>query len=327
MNKVLGIGNALVDIITFLNDDSILEEMSFPRGSMQLVDETTAIKTERITAGLKKHLTSGGSSANTVHGLARLGIPCGFIGTVGNDKHGDFFESDLKASGIEPIIFKSQNPTGCAISMVSKDGERTFATYLGAATYINDSSLNTDILKDYNFLHLEGYLVQSQETVIKALDKARALNIKVSLDLASYNIVENNRDFLVEIARDYVDILFANEDEAKALSKKDSAKEALAEMSLLCPVSVVKKGSAGSILSMNGNSFTIDAFKVNCIDTTGAGDLYASGFIYGYLNNFSPEKCGKIASLLAGKVIENAGAKIGADSWKFIYEKLEELGA
>jgi sugar/nucleoside kinase (ribokinase family) len=196
MKKILGIGNALVDIILFMNNDNLLKEFSLPRGSMQLVDAGQALQVENAAQKFKKHLASGGSAANTIHGLARLGIETGFIGTVGSDAMGDFFRKDLLDSGIVPFLTNSHTHTGRAISLVSPGGERTFATYLGAALEMQSGQLDPKIFGNYDHLHLEGYLVPNQQLVVSALDLASRSGMSVSLDLASYNVVEANLGFL-----------------------------------------------------------------------------------------------------------------------------------
>jgi len=165
MQKIIGIGNALVDIITFLKNDSVLNDFSIPVGSMQLVDADLALKVENATVDLNRHMASGGSAANTIHGLARLGIKTGFIGTVGRDSLGEFFRADMIESGSEPILTDSHSTTGRANSLVTPDGERTFATFLGAAIELNPGQLKSEVFARYNHLHIEGYLLPDHQLV------------------------------------------------------------------------------------------------------------------------------------------------------------------
>ena len=170
MKKVLGIGNALVDIISFIQDDTLLDILSLPKGSMQLVNASTSKKIQNQISGYKSYFASGGSAANTIHGLAKLGVPAGFIGTVGVDELGDFFKKDMKRSGIETHLLTGKQPTGRAISLVSSDGERTFATYLGAAVDIITEGISSSTFKAYDYLHLEGYLIQNHKSKCLVVD-------------------------------------------------------------------------------------------------------------------------------------------------------------
>ena len=221
MSRVLGMGNALVDIITRIENDKILDSFGLPKGSMTLVDLDTSNFIHAETAGMAKQKASGGSAANTIHGLAHLGVDSGFIGKVGNDDLGNFFKKDMKNNHIQPILFKTMNETGRAMALISPDSERTFATYLGAAVELSVEDLSSEIFKGYDYFYIEGYLVQNEEMMEKALRLAVNANLKVCLDLASYNIVEQSRDFLKSLISNYVDIVFANEEEIKALTGKN----------------------------------------------------------------------------------------------------------
>ena len=317
MDKVLGIGNALVDIMTKLPNDDTLTKFSLRKGSMQLSERDFADQINNETAGFEKLQSSGGSAANTIHGLASLGVPTGYIGKVGNDEFGVFFSNDMKAHSIEPFMLISKTETGRAIALISHDSERTFATYLGAAVELADIDLNADQFKDYKYLHIEGYLVLNQPLMNKAAQLAKENNMKISLDLASFNVVEDNLEFLKEYVKNHVDIVFANEEEAKAFTGKEP-KEALDEIADQCEIAVVKIGSKGSMVKNQGKVYMIDPIKANSIDTTGAGDLYASGFLYGLVNNLPLDKCGRIGSVCAGNVIQVIGSKMSDETWNKI---------
>lgn len=321
MDKVLGIGNALVDIMTKLPDDLILEKFLLKKGSMQLSDREFAEKINQATSKFEKSQSSGGSAANAIHGLANLGAATGYIGKVGNDEFGEFFSSDMRENNIEPIMLKSKTDTGRAIALVSPDSERTFATYLGAAVELSENDLNAEQFKGYQYLHIEGYLVQNHALMNKAARLAKANNMKISIDMASYNVVNENIDFFKKYVKDYVDIIFANEDESKAFTGK-SPEEALNELAEYCEIAVVKIGKKGSLVKNNGKTYIIEPFKANSIDTTGAGDLYASGFLYGLVNNMPMDKCGRIGSLCASKVIEVIGSKMKPETWDYIKKNI-----
>jgi sugar/nucleoside kinase (ribokinase family) len=322
MKKILGIGNALVDAIIFLKNDETLRQFSLPKGSMQLVDSAKAALIEETTRDLKKHMSSGGSAANTIHGLAALGVPAGFIGMVGHDRLGDFFRSDMTGRGITPYLLESTSSTGSSRALVSPDGERTMATFLGAAVELSAANLDPLIFSGYDHLHLEGYLVLNHALVEKALEIAHRRGMTVSIDLASYNVVESNLDFLKQIVHDHIQVVFANEEEARAFTGHTDPHKALAHIAALCETAIVKIGDKGSLISHLGTTYQVGVIPVKCLDTTGAGDLYAAGFLYGITRGLSPDECGRIGALLAGKVIEEAGAKISEASWNYIRENL-----
>lgn len=312
--KILGMGNALVDILVKLENDNVIYQLEFPRGSMQLVDKCTAENVLKSTSGLPIQQSSGGSAANTIHGLANLGITTGFLGKVGHDELGDFFSTDLESKTIKSHLLQSKTETGRAVALVSPDGERTFATYLGAAVELSADDLKASDFIGYDILHIEGYLVQNHSLMVRAMQLAKENGLKVSLDLASFNVVEENLEFLKESIIKYVDILFANEEEAKTYTGK-APKEALKEISKQCPIAVVKIGKEGSLVWLNSVITEVGVIDANPVDTTGAGDLYASGFLYGLSMGKSPEECGWYGAVLSGNVIENIGAKISDERW------------
>ena len=325
MKKTLGIGNALVDVMTILDDDGILEKFSLPKGSMQLVDEAKSKLVKSETLNFRRSLASGGSAANTIHGMAMLGSETAFIGSVGKDELGDFFENDMKNAGIKTILSHRDSPTGTAVALISPDYERTFATHLGAAVELGEEDLNPKDFAGYNILYLEGYLIYNKPLIDAACRFARNENMKIALDLASYNVVESSLADFKEIIEKYVDILFANEDEARAYTGMDP-EGALDIISKTCGVAVVKVGSEGSWIKSGLEVIKIGTSEVNVKDTTGAGDLYASGFLYGYSIGKNLEVCGQYGSLIAGKVIEILGARMDISKWQEIKDLISEIG-
>jgi sugar/nucleoside kinase (ribokinase family) len=324
MSSVLGLGNALVDILAKITDDSLLDELNLPKGSMQLIDEK-GVKLVYSKAGhLITDKASGGSAANTINGLANLGVKAGFIGKIGNDEMGDFFKSDLENSNIEPFLLIGENSSGTSTVLISPDSERTMATFLGAAIEMTPSDIKYEMFDGFSYFHVEGYLVQNYELVETALKMAKEAGLTTSLDLASYNVVEDNLNFLKHLTKNYVDIIFANEEEAKAFTGTEEY-EALDEMSKYADISIVKLGKRGSLINYNGEVVKVDVISANSIDTTGAGDLYAAGFIYGMVNNLTPEQCGKIGSVTSGNVIEVMGPKMDDNRWSVIKDKVSAI--
>jgi sugar/nucleoside kinase (ribokinase family) len=328
MKKILGVGNALVDVLIRLGNDRELDELNLPKGSMQLVNRKRSDEILKRLSGTPASLEAGGSAANTMHGIAMLGASAGYIGTIGMDDLGATFEQNMISAGVEPFLFRSPTETGRAITLITPDSERTFATCLGAAVELSEEQLSriwypgSNLLSAYHYLHIEGFLVQNHGLVKMLASLARESSLIVSLDLASYNVVEANLAFLKEICRDYVDILFANEEEAAAFTGQ-KPEEAVHRIGQFCEIAVVKTGPRGSLVRSGAIFCEVEALPAVPIDTTGAGDLYASGFLYGHSRGWSLEECGKAGALLASQVIEETGAKMPQDRWNRVKRKLE----
>jgi sugar/nucleoside kinase (ribokinase family) len=324
MTKIIAMGNALVDVMTMLNDDQVLDTLGLPKGSMQLVDLETSTKVQEITDNLPKSLASGGSAANTIRSLARLGISTGYLGKIGRDKMGEFFTQDMKNTGVNTRLIKSDTPTGLAVALVSKDSERTFATCLGAAAELTPDEITESIFEGYDILHVEGYLIFNNELIEKAMQTAKNCGLTISLDLASYNVVELNLEFLKYLTEKYVDIVFANEEEAKAFTGHEPQR-ALEMISGICDIAIVKVGEEGSYIKKGKEVHKAGVIKVKPIDSTGAGDNYAAGFLYGMVNNWSLDRCAKAGAILAGNVIEVIGATMDENRWANIKYEVSKL--
>ena len=222
MDKIIGMGNALVDVLATLNDDHILTEMELPKGSMTLIDETKLLIINECFSEMETELATGGSAGNAIRGMACLGAGTGFIGKVGNDAYGKFYRQSLLERGTEAnLLVSSELPSGVASTFISPDGERTFGTYLGAAATLKAEDLSREMFKGYTYLFIEGYLVQDHDMILRAIELAKEAGLQICLDMASYNIVEQDHDFFSLLINKYVDIVFANEEEAKAFTGKE----------------------------------------------------------------------------------------------------------
>lgn len=324
MKKILGIGNALTDIILQINDDNALKQLNLPKGSMQLVDEKKQNEISEFFKQESRTMITGGSASNTINGITRLGGQAGFIGKTGRDDVGTFYTEDSLHNGVQPFLLKSDTPSGRCLILVSSDGERTMCTYLGAASELEAGELHADMFEGYDIFHIEGYLVQNHQLLRTAMQQAKAAGALISIDLASYNVVEENIGFLKEILAEYVDIVFANEEEARAFTGKEPL-EALDELALHARIAVVKIGKGGSYIKTAKGFCHVQALKSNCTDTTGAGDLYAAGFLYGMSRELPLEVCGQIGSIVAGHVVEVIGAKMSDDTWTCILNEINNL--
>ncbi len=315
MKKIIGIGNALVDVMTIIPDDSCLGQFSLPKGTMTMVDAQRSDEIKQAINGLPSTLASGGSAGNTMYGLGIMGVHSSFIGKVGRDEMGNFYEKDMVDAGVTPVLIRSSlSPTGTAVALVTPDSERTFATHLGAATELTPEELTDTYFRGFDILYLEGYLIYNLPLVEQACRTARKNRMCVALDLASFNVVNDMLPTFKRIISDYVDIVFANEEEARAFTGLDPV-DALNELSKHCKIAVVKTGPDGSWIKRGDEVIKADALSVRAVDTTGAGDLYAAGFLYGFSNGFSLDKCGLFGSILAGKVIEVIGARMPEEKW------------
>lgn len=325
MDKIMGIGNALVDILVLMDDESLLEELNLPKGSMQLIGDKVLLRIREKTVGMKLHRATGGAAANTICALAGLGAETGFIGKVGTDDFGSFFERSFKRRGIKTSLLKCNCPSGVASTFVSACGERTFGTYLGAASKLCAEDLSRAMFDGYSYLYIEGYLLQDHELIIRAMQLAKEAGLQICLDMASYNVVEAERDFFDMLITKYVDIVFANESEARAYTGK-GPEEALQEIASKCSIVVVKTGSEGSLVKKGTEVIRVKPFPVRkVVDTTGAGDFYAAGFLYGLTCGYSLEKCAQISSILAGYVIQVVGTSLTRKKWNEIKLNIESV--
>lgn len=325
MDKIIGMGNALVDVLVRIDDDSLLEKLHLPKGSMQLIQEDTLSEIRKYTSGMKIHRSTGGSAGNTVCALAALGANPGFIGKVGQDETGAFFGDTLRQRGVNALLATCDLPSGIASTFISTDGERTFGTYLGAAATLRAEDLSRKMFAGYNYLYIEGYLLQGHDLMLRAVQLAKEEGLQVCLDMASYNVVEAERDFFDQLIVKYVDIVFANESEALAYTGK-APHEALEEIASKCSIAVVKTGKEGSLVKKGTEVIQLLSCPVdNVLDTTGAGDFYAAGFMYGLTCGYSLEKCVQISTILATAVIQEVGTTLPAKKWDEIKLNIESL--
>ena len=325
MKSILGMGNALTDILAVLPDDSLLRQFHLPKGSMQHVDMATGDRIWNTLKNIGVQYVAGGSSANTITCTAIFGMKSGFIGKVGDDELGHLYKSDLEQYGIKSYLLKGTKSSGRAMVFITApNAERTFAVYLGAALELVTEDLKPEFFEGYDYFHIEGYLVQDQNLIRRAVEMAKAAGCIISLDMASYNVVESNEAFLHDIVDNYVDIVFANESEAKAFTRMEP-REALDELARHCSIAVVKIGKDGSMLKSGDEYHFIEAWPADTIDATGAGDTYAAGFLYAHSLGMPLKVCGEVGSIIAAKVVEVIGTKIDIPRWKAAKQEIREL--
>jgi sugar/nucleoside kinase (ribokinase family) len=325
MKSILGIGNALTDILAVLPDDALLRKFHLPLGSMQHVDMETG---DRIWEDLKQYgvkYVPGGSAANTITCTAIFGMPSGYVGKIGNDDLGNLFKSSMEQFGVKAqMLYGTKSSGRCMVFITGANAERTFADYMGATLEMGPDDLDPSFFEGYDYFHIEGYLVQNQELISKAARLAKAAGCTISIDMASYNVVESNNTFFHNLVENYVDIVFANETEAKAFTKKEP-QEAIVELANLCKIAVVKVGKAGSMIKSGNEYYFIEPWPAKPIDATGAGDTYAAGFLYGHSLGLPLKVCGEIGSIIAAKVVEVIGTKIDIPRWREAKEEIRAL--
>lgn len=326
MKSILGIGNALTDILAVLPDDSLLQANHLPSGSMQHVDMETGDKIWAALKPLGVHYVAGGSAANTITCTSTFGMPSGFIGKVGDDELGHLYESDTKQYGVKTNLLVGTKSSGRSMVFINgQTQERTFAVYLGAALDLVPEDLKPEFFTGYDYFHIEGYLVQNQDLVRKAVEYAHKAGCIISIDMASYNVVESNNSFLHDIVEKYVDIVFANETESKAFTKIDDPRQALDEIAKICKIAIVKVGKDGSWVKSGDECHYIHPWPAKAVDATGAGDSYAAGFLYGHALDMPIEICGQMGSILSAKAVEVIGTKIDIPRWRSAKKEIREL--
>jgi sugar/nucleoside kinase (ribokinase family) len=314
---IVGIGSALVDILIHEKDE-FLNKTGAVKGGMTLVDKETI---ERILAlaSSKASIVPGGSACNTIVGIGKLGGVARFIGKCGKGEMGALIESDLRKQNVEPVLFRSDSPTGRVLSIISPDAQRSMFTYLGASAETRPEDISEKLFKDAAVVHIEGYLLFNPELMQAALTAAKSAGAKISLDLASFTVVEAAKELLEQLVDSYVDVLIANEDEACAFtgySDENIAIEALADQA---DIAVLKVGPRGSYVSHAGTTIAIEPMgDGKALDTTGAGDMWAAGFLYGLINGYSLEKSGRIGSACGYEVCQVVGAYIPDEGWERI---------
>ena len=325
MKSILGIGNALTDILAILPDDSLLKKFHLPLGSMQHVDMETG---DRIWEALKAYgvkYVPGGSAANTMTCTSIFGMPSGYIGKIGNDELGHLFKSTMEQFGVRMnMLYGTKSSGRCMVFITGANAERTFADYMGAALEMGPEDLRPEYFEGYDYFHIEGYLVQNQELISTAVRMAKAAGCIISIDMASYNVVESNDAFFHNLVENYVDIVFANESEAKAFTKMEP-EEAIVELARHCRIAVVKIGKDGSMVRSGDEQHFIRPWPAEPVDATGAGDTYAAGFLYAHALGMPLKVCGEVGSVIAAKVVEVVGTKIDVPRWKTAKQEIRDL--
>ena len=309
--EVCFIGNAIVDIISKITEEN-LNELIIPKGSMQLIDEKSSNK---ILNYIKNPIIiSGGSAANTAVGFSSLGGKCSFIGQTGDDEFGVLFSKDLNSSGVFYQNKKIQDSvkTSKSIVLVTPDAERSMNTYLGASVKFDINCINEELIINSKIIYIEGYLfdqMDAKKAIYHCCKLAKSNNCRIALSLSDSFCVERHREEFCDLINKYVDIIFANETEIQSLYQSN-LQDSLKKIRVAVEVGAITLGSRGSIVFQNEFEKFVPSITVNDpVDTTGAGDIFASGFLFGLTNRYSIENCGKLGNKAASDIIKYFGAR------------------
>jgi sugar/nucleoside kinase (ribokinase family) len=322
--SMIGLGNALVDTLLKLDSDTSLTDIGIVKGAMDMIDVNQMILIRKSLSHLGKGRTPGGSACNTMRAAAGLGTSAGFIGKIGSDPLCGYYEQALREAGVTPYFAKVDGISGCCTVLISPDGERTMATYMGPAPTLAPEDIREDVIARYNCIYIEGYLLVNEPLVRGAMEKAKQAGLKIALDLSNFNIVNAFREMLDDLIPAYVDILFSNESEAEAFTGM-KPEDAVRRMAGMTGIAIVTCGKEGAVVARGGETVKVAAEGGIPLDTTGAGDHFAAGFLYGQSVGASLEQSARIGSMLAGHVIRVIGPQIPGGQWEQIKLKVKDI--
>lgn len=323
--SVIGIGAPIVDII-YRVDNEFLKDNALRKGDSQIAETwerfDLVIKNAEVN-GYAPTVNTGGSCSNTIKGLAALDNQTAFFGKIGNDVYGDYYKGKIAALGIKPLLIASPIPTSQVTVYITEDHQRSFLSYFGAGQAITADEIDTAMFEEAPLVHFEGYLLDDLVFTEKAMKLAKERGCKISLDLGCIRIVKSYGKEILRLVKNYVDIVFSNEDEIKTLLNQ-SPKEGCKTMANICPIAIVQIGKDGCWVCSEGEVFSSRALVVKAIDTNGAGDLFASGFLHGYMKGWDLRECAWLGNLLGGTVVTVTGAEIPNEMWPEIKTTIED---
>lgn len=323
--KIAGIGNALVDVLVHLPNEKLLQKADLPKGGMLLISEKKREQLAQLMRPLNPQKSTGGSAGNTIKALSALGADCVFIGKTGDDDDAMLLTNTFQQWGTDTRLIKGSLHTGVASTFISPTGERTFGTCLGAASTLQAKEITEQLLSGINWLHIEGYLVQNHALIECICKLARRMQMTISMDLASYNVLAEDVEFARHLVQDYVDVVFANEDESRVFCYEKSPKEALREMADMCHMAVVKLGAQGAMARCGQEESCVGAQHVKVADTTGAGDFFAAGFLYAQINGASLLQSLRCGTVMGEQVVQVVGTDLQPEAWNTCKKQILEI--
>ncbi len=321
---VYGIGNALVDIQVQVTD-SLVEQVGFAKGIMTLVDEETQAKVISVVGETPLNRCAGGSAANTIIGVADFGGVSAYVGKVATDALGEFFLTDMRRIGVAIEVAPGQGQTGTCVVLITEDAQRTMLTNLGVSATISADDVDEYEIKKAKYIYVEGYLFTDESTkgaALRAIELAKKYDVKVALTVSDPFLIDICRDEFWKLIEGPVDLLFCNELEAKSLTGHDDPIDCAQEIHKHTDNVALTLGKNGSILMHEGQVIPIEGVSVDEVDTTGAGDMYAAGILYGITNGLTWKQSGHLASHAAGRIVSQLGARLEN---RFTPEEIQEL--
>ncbi len=312
---IYGIGNPLIDILVNVTEDH-LKELGLNKGTMHLIDMERRTEMLKFIGTEDKVYSCGGSCPNTMIALSAFGMKAALAGKIGNDSFGNIYEQQISEHNIVSELRYGDGATGSSIIMVSPDTERTMSTYLGINRQFCKADIDTTVIELAKYFYFTGYMWDTdlqKESILHALKTAENTGTKIIFDVADPFAVNRNREEFITLIRDHVDIVFANREEARIMFHTENPEESAKTLSELCDIAIVKNGHQGSIIQTGSELIRIPVNPVTAVDTTGAGDMYAAGFIYGLCRGFSLEDSGICASFLASQIVTSHGAQFTAE--------------
>ncbi len=321
---VFGVGNALTDIQARISDE-VLGELGFAKGIMTLVDEETQAKVLKALGGVEVTRCAGGSAANTIMGIADFGGKAAYAGKVGSDEIGEFFLKDMRQMGVTIEVQPADGGSGNCVILITPDAQRTMLTHLGVSSTIGPDDIREAEIKQAKYVYVEGYLFTGTTTknaALKAIELAKANGVKVAFTVSDPFLIQHYRNEFWELIEGPVDLLFCNLEEARALTTFDDPIECAREIHKHAENVALTLGGQGSILMHEGEVIPIEGVTVKAIDTTGAGDMYAAGVLYGITNGLTWKQAGHLGSHAAARIVSQLGARLER---RFTQEEMQEL--
>ncbi len=312
--RVLGVGAACIDLLLPVSEEFLSQQVPGAKGGSQPID-SEQFNLIVSKSGVTPTLATGGSCANTIKGLASLGEKCAFLSHVGSDPLGKHFAHYMEKLGVVNLFYRSKEPTARVLCLITPDGQRTMRYCMGSSEEIPLHFLNLDYFKGVTLVHIDAYSFRNGNLVKQVMQLAKKAGAKISIDLSSFEIVQDYHHTLMELLPQFVDIVFANRDETKALLGLDPFEGCL-KLHTMCPIAIVLLGPAGCFVSYQGRLLHSPAYPAQLVDSTGAGDLFACGFLYDYLHGYSIAQCARLGNRLGGAIIEYRGAELPLEKWK-----------
>ncbi|MEP3480491.1 MAG: adenosine kinase [Fuerstiella sp.] len=322
---VYGVGNALVDVQAQVSDE-LLQKAGFDKGIMTLVDDAQQKQLLDLLTGMNLNRCAGGSAANTIVGIADFGGKAAYVGKVADDEVGSFFRGEMRDMGVSfEVVSAAEGQSGTCAIMITDDAQRTMMTNLGVSATLSEADINEDELKQAKYVYIEGYLLTgdtSKAAAYKAMELAQKHGVKVAFTASDPFLVNMLRDEMIKLIEGPVDLFFCNEDEAKSLTGLEDPVACAAEIHKHAENVAMTLGANGSILMHEKQAIAIEGVTVDAIDTTGAGDMYAGGLLYGITNGLNWKQAGHLASHAAGRIVSQLGARMAN---KFTEAEVKQL--